>query len=298
MPAHLQGHIDGVFRPRLLPSRSAGGIVIPGPTGNGILTEGGDFLITEDGDYLVTESTVLGDAILALSPFVYYKLNESAGATSVNDFSGNSRHLDTVTGTLGATALISEGGYAIDVAPSTHATSGDDIYGADITTAFAGNNQPLSVFAIVYPDTIPLSGEYIVHFGRASQPDAQGFALAVASDGRIVWQAFNGSWVVLYSNTVGEVTTGATISIGATRDSSGNITMYKNGVSVGTGACTGAISLLTGSAYRKITIGAHWGGAGGNVPAYGWDGRIQHVAVFNSNIGSAGMTALHTATGL
>lgn len=50
---HVQGHILGLFRPGLLPSgtESASG----GPTGNGLLTEGGDFLVTEAGDYIVTE---------------------------------------------------------------------------------------------------------------------------------------------------------------------------------------------------------------------------------------------------
>lgn len=50
---HVQGHILGLFRPGLLPSgtESASG----GSTGNGLLTEGGDFIATEAGDYIVTE---------------------------------------------------------------------------------------------------------------------------------------------------------------------------------------------------------------------------------------------------
>lgn len=50
---HVQGHILGLFRPGLLPSgtESASG----GSTGNGLLTEGGDFIVTEAGDYIVTE---------------------------------------------------------------------------------------------------------------------------------------------------------------------------------------------------------------------------------------------------
>lgn len=41
----------GLALPLPTAPEAAGG----GPTGNGILTEGGDWLVTESGDYIVTE---------------------------------------------------------------------------------------------------------------------------------------------------------------------------------------------------------------------------------------------------
>jgi hypothetical protein len=47
---HLQGHIDGVFRPFPLPTGSSG------PSGDGLIIEDGSgFLLLEDSNYLLLE---------------------------------------------------------------------------------------------------------------------------------------------------------------------------------------------------------------------------------------------------
>lgn len=53
---HVQGHITGVFRPKLVPSAPLGSSS-GGPAGNGglLLEDGTSYLLLESGEYLLME---------------------------------------------------------------------------------------------------------------------------------------------------------------------------------------------------------------------------------------------------
>lgn len=241
--------------------------------------------------YVFARATELADAIMALSPWGYWPMSDGPSATQALDQSGNAHHVTggTYTADSVASPLISEGVYAAEVGVLEEITGADTNYLANIAASFGYADAPFSIFAIVKFNSLGVT-QGIFHIGDFAISGDQGIALYAAADSKVYIQFLVGSF--LYTASVA-LSTGVTYSIGAIRTAAGDLTVYVDGVASGSTSSgnTGSISIAASMA--RIHIGcASFGGDEALL------GTIQHVALFDSDIGSTGMADLHTATGL
>lgn len=172
--------------------------------------------------------------VLADRPVAYYRLNESAGSTTVLDSSGHAYH-----GTL------SETGVTLGVPGLGHGDTGalfDDVKGRIVVP----NRDPLNPPRITMEAVIRWNGETAHEkqaiLGKMSYiPDAIQYALFVRSDGRVFVQLrrkIGGGPAYMTATSRGMVASGVGTHVAATYDGA-VIRIYFNGVLDSTSPTTG-----------------------------------------------------------
>lgn len=211
---------------------------------------------------VATAGGALADAILALSPVGYWKLDEASG-TQAADSSGNARH-----GTYQGTAFPGYAPYGGFPAFPNRATAYISVPDAD---AFSLATTPgLTVFALAY-SIASGSGKYITKKGDASGNYEYGFLTSNMKPITSVWnRAGNAINARLASDALVTLNiwhgVAATIA-GDTGSAGSGIDLYVNSGTVVTSTGTGAGGTsVNGSA--ALRIGEQWSGS------------LAHVAIF------------------
>lgn len=244
-----------------------------------------------------TASANLYDEIVADSPWVYYQLGETAGATSYTDSSSNARHLTDITATVtaGTTGLVVPG-TCVDfdgTAGKIRSTSNE--FGAAAATAFDGD-LPFSMVAVINLDSIAGS-PVLFHLGTASVAGAQGFFIQILSTGALRMQRANAAGSFGNVTTAGSlITTGVTYIVAATRAAGGTCELYIDGVDVGGGTLSGdnGMNATASGGGSRIALGC----LQLTTPGSHTNGRLQHMAIFDSALSAGRCLAYAQAAGL
>lgn len=235
--------------------------------------------------------------ILARSPWVYYQLGETAGATTYVDSSGNGRDLSTLAATLtaGSTALCSPG-TSVDFDGNAYISSSNNQYGVDQQTAFHGD-KAISYCVVAQFDSV--ASRVPIHLGNINQTGSQGVFLQLLATGALrfqMWDTTGGAYK-FFDSAAGVISAATPYIIHARRGVGGAAAIFVNGSSVATSASmTGTIGMsqTAASGGQRIMLGA----LNGTTPGTKHDGRLQHCAVFASSLSDADITAMATASGL
>lgn len=248
-----------------LPTRE---VTISGPGGGG----GGETLKTR---------------ILSRSPFVYYELNESLGATTYLDSSGNNRHLSTVvaTTTAGSTQVVTPGTSVDFDGTSGRISSGNNEYGAALQTAFDGN-KAYTIITSFNLDSIANS-PCVFHAGYWSVNGSQGIAIFAIPDGSVQVSTVLAGGTVSAKSAPGTLLTGNNYIIHGVANGTGNFKAYINGTQVydgnsGVGHDINMTATSSGQGTR-IMVGALNASAAQNFA----NGRIQHAALIPTAMSAA-----------
>ena len=226
----------------------------------------------------------LADAIDALNPVGYWKLDESAG-TVATDSSGNGRH-GTYTGThtLGGATGLDGRSYA------SFASGYVEIPDADVFSV--GTAPGLTIFALVRATDVDTIGrEFIVTKGAAAAYEWE-LTLNSGAAGRLNWQIYtpDGSNRSLYYVAGIPETNWTAIAVRVPSTAQGaDLDIYVDGstelTSTGPGT-TSAIAPANGTAPVRIAQ------RGDTVAGQHFDGAIAHVAIF---AGEVDVSSLFTA---
>lgn len=248
-------------------------------------------------------SAGLEDAIMALSPWAYYKLDEAPMATSFSDSSGNGRHLTNVSGspTAGSTSLVPPD-TSVEFNGSTGAIfSGNNEFGTAAQTAFHGDVDLAMIAVIDYDETTPGN---VFHVGTTSVSGSQGFLLGVSMSGanlRVSWAVMSSGGFVILAHTFTGVPT-MPIMIGGRRSNANNNTaLFVNGSKLQENAPNASINVQCAATAsgngNRITIGRNNGGAGGGTSNNYFDGKAQHAAIFAGALSDADFATIASAGG-
>lgn len=235
--------------------------------------------------------------ILADSPWAYYQLGESAGATTYVDSSGNTRDLATLAATLtaGSTALCAPG-TSVDFDGNAFISSSNNQYGTAQATAFNGD-KALTFCAVVNVDTLAASC-IPVHLGNASVANSQGVFVQILTTGAIRFQLYDttGPGYKFHDTATGLITAGASNIIHVRREVGGATAIFLNGTSVATGTMSGTIGMAAtaSSGGQRIMLGA----LNAATPSTRVNGKMQHIAMFTTALSDARIAAHATASGL
>lgn len=230
--------------------------------------------------------------IMADTPWAYYQLGETAGATSAADSSGNNRHLTVInpTVTFGATALCSPG-TSTDFNGAGYLTTTNNEFGAAQAAAFNGNVAMTYCF-VVNPDA--LGSAVPIHLGDVSTSGSQGHFVELLATGAIRMQYYDTIYGWQFFDTAAGVAVVGTPSMFHVRRAVGGAsTIFHNGASVASNANPpGSIGMASGS--LRIMVGA----MNMATPTNPLNGRLQHVAVFASALSDSRISNHFAASGL
>jgi signal peptidase I len=224
-------------------------------------------------------STPYRDAVLADSPYLFWRLNETTG-TSAADASGNSRAGAETNVTVGVTdALASENGFAVSVA-------GD---GQIASPSVAAASFPLAASLEAWVKTTTTAGGMVL--GRASVQSGNG-----GNTGHVLYLTNSGTVVFGVNGTLGKTVATSPLAYndGAWHHLVGTVSaiaivLYIDGVQVA--STTGSFLSVSGNTFWRA----------GNANLNGWPSRptndaltgsIDEVAVYSSTL-SAGRVAAH-----
>lgn len=217
--------------------------------------------------------------VLADSPLAYYRLGEASG-TTMTDSSGNGRNGSHVSSpTLGSTSLL--------VGDANTAVTYSSGKYSETTSATWMDASSFSVDALIKPTAV--SGTQTIA-SRYDGGDSGSFTVSswtLRLDGnKLACYIFSGaSFGVATQSTT--LTAGTTYHVGATYDgTTGAITVYVNGTSVGTGTRTSMNSPVT----RPFRISRS-----GNSATESFAGVIDEVAYYGSVLTGTRMAAHYTA---
>lgn len=259
---------DGYFWLRTRVEVAAGGVWWQNKHVSNIVT--GQLVV----NYAVDPTLDYSTAILALTPNLYWKLNQADGAT---DKSGNGRNGTAAGGAVigQAVGLFSDGATFLDesVVQSQNVTSTYNPF---------TNGQPLSVVGLAYRDDIVDNDTIFSSDAGAANPTLR--INTDASPSQVTfWPATGGvnvSW-----DDVWPVATWVHWAL--VFDEPGDtVELFLNGVSVGVKAMVGAYNVAPGN----FDLGARAGGA----EPFG--GRVAHTTVFaNTKLTAGQITTLYSA---
>lgn len=240
-----------------------------------------------------SEIGALDVEILSDAPWAYWKLDETSGATSYADSSGNSRALSTLTSTLvPETVGIVSPGTCVDFT-SGYIRSASNEFGAAQAAAFGGDKSFTVVMCV---DADSLSGNPVaIHLGTVNQSGSQGFLIQLRENGVLRFQLYTSAWIYCDS-PAGTIEAGNTYIIHARRELGGSYSVWIDGVRVGALSSAGSVSAsaTTGGSGSRIALGC----LHGNTPSNILDGRLQHVAVFEYPLSEGRIRAHAQAAGL
>lgn len=224
----------------------------------------------------------LYEEIMADMPWAYYQLNEAASPTPFADSSGNSRNLATIvpTVTAGGAGLFAPE-TSTDFNGTGYISSGNNEFGADIQAAFDGD-KPITIVAVVNPDSLSTASS-LLHVGNISVGESQGFFVSPRPDGAVRFQMLiSGVAYKLIDSIPGALVPGQTAIIHVRRTAGGNGSIWVNGVNLTAGSTdlSGSIAAeqTVASGGTRIMLGALSAAA----PSDFFDGKMQHVAIFDS----------------
>lgn len=251
----------------------------------------------------VPPATTLYDEIMSDSPFGYWQLGEAAAPVSYADSSGNAYHLDQITATVtaGSAALVSPGTSADFDGSAGKIRCDNNEFGAALSSAFQGA-KPFTIVAVIRVDNLSI-GRVIFHAGNFDNANEQGIWLVATSSGelacRYVTNATNTLRSAVSASSV--IATSTTYIVHARR--------FDNGVdaAVGTVWVNGVDETSATDFVAPVGIAANTANGGTRIaigclqaatPFNHFDGRLQHVAIFDSALSDARILAHAEAAGL
>ncbi len=209
--------------------------------------------------------------VLADSPYAFYRLNESSGATTINDSSGNGRHVSGVSSniTFGHRALTTDptGGSAL-----FNANAGISL-GSSLASAILGNST-WSVEFFCYPDPTNSTN-------NAGYP----ISGAASSTQRFAVQHFNDT--VYIQSTVGGIRSTSTSKV---TNQVHHFVICSDGTAYWNGATISGPTNPTLNSTVGFWIGCLNSGASGF-----FKGRISEVSLYQSVLSAARVTAHYNA---
>lgn len=240
----------------------------------------------------------LYDEIIADSPWAYYQLGETAGATSFADSSGNSRNLGTVVATVtsGVTGLVSPGTCTEFDGAGGRITCSNNEFGAAADTAFSGD-KAVTIVAVVRFDSVA-SQRVLFHIGNVNVSNSQGFFVEQRASGVLRFQMLVNAAYKNIDSSASSVAAATTYILHFRRAVGGTGSIWVNGVNVTSGSTdlSGSIRMAATSTNggSRIMLGA----LNGTTPSLFTDGKVQHLAVFNSALSNGRIGAQVLASGL
>jgi len=249
-------------------------------------TAGDSAYSAEDSATTDIGSSAYETAILADSPVGYWKLDETAGTTAVDEISAN--NLTYANGyTLNQTSLINSG---VSVAFDGGASSRARLSPAPAALIILGD---LTMEAWVKLDALTSDFQYIMGnigiVSDASDTTNWTYSLGVTSTGqlRVFWETAVGTNVEVISGFTLELAT--TYHVAVVRNSTNKtVTFYINGLEYDTRSYT---SNPTSGTSTFFIIGCDEDGP------LGWDGNIDEVAVYNKILTDVEIAAHTIAAG-
>lgn len=236
----------------------------------------------------------LYDEIIADSPWAYYQLGETAGATTYVDSSANGYDLTAITATVTAgSAAICAPGTSVDFSGG-YISSTNNQYGAAQAATFNGTGALTMVF-VVNVDSLAAS-RVPFHLGNASVANSQGAFVELRTNGAVRFQMFVGAEYKILDSPASAISAGNSYIIHARRNALGGGTIWVNGVQVASGDLSGSLRMnaTASSGGQRIMVGA----LNAATPANAHDGRLQHVAIFNSALSDSRIAIQADASGL
>lgn len=222
------------------------------------------------------------DEVLADSPYLYWKLDETSGTTAT-DSSPNGRDGTYANGaTLNQTSLIPTEGTSVDLDGTN-----DHVYytlPASVTGDFSlevwFNNDNYSNYPGLFGAwTANSNGNY----GSNLQLSSGGsFDINIARNNFNFWEINVGGF--------GSISTGSTYHVVLTVDDTNNeVKLYINGTQTGsTQTITNQVGL--GASGKKLVLGSV-----GAITTGGWNGRVDNFAVYTSVLSATRITAHYNA---
>lgn len=217
--------------------------------------------------------------VLADSPEVYWRMNESSG-TNANDSTPNNSDATYVNSpTLGVT-----GPYA-GTTGMTSAFTGTKYLSYTPGATFFTNLDP---FTIEIWAMSSLAANLTLFTARSTAAGLPGYMLRINATGAVDWVGF-GAGATSISTSTGEVSANVWTHIALTRDGSNNAIFYVDGVSVS----TGTISTINSPGNALRLSGAVTTAAGPTI--VGSDGTMSDLAIWDSAISGARIAAHYAA---
>lgn len=215
--------------------------------------------------------------VLADSPLLYVRFEETSGATCAN--SGSLGGNATAAGTY--TRNISTGLAGVGVGIDVDGSSGVVTYPNDTALDLVGTDMTYECW--INPD---ISQNHAFMGKGQSSGGAGSYRLEVDTSRVIRATNMNGGWVILGSAT-GAYTVGSWTHIAFTRTGN-NYVLYVNGSSFTTATETHAVATNG----KPFTIGANWFDA---AATDFFNGKIDEVAVYNTALSAARIAAHYAA---
>lgn len=232
----------------------------------------------------VVPESPLANAILALSPVGYWKLDETAG-TQATDYSGNARH-----GTYGGNYTLAANGGLVTLGATGYVDCGD----AD-EWSYAGAADGFTVFALATRPSIPSSASAFL--GKRGNGNAEW--MAYLSGGANAGKMTFGGYTIDSSKVCTEERAGSAVTaigswnaytfVAQPPAQNARIAMYENGTLLTSSNVGGTASMFSNGTASLRIGGIEYSGWGSNT-FLPWNGSIGHVAVFRSTL-TAGQVA-------
>lgn len=238
----------------------------------------------------------LYDEIIADNPWAYYQLGEAAAPSEFADSSGNGYDLTNIVATVtaGGTGLVSPGTSTDFDGTSGYISSTNNEFGTDTNTAFSGD-KPVTIVMVVNLDAF--SDKVLFSIGNISVAGSRGIFVQSLASGAVRFQMYTSSFKFVDTSASALATT-TTAIIHCRRTIGGTGSIWVNGVNLTSGSTdlSGSIEAAASSSSggNRIMLGALSASAVSNFT----NGRLQHVAIFDSALSDARIAAQVTASGL
>jgi len=232
---------------------------------------------------LVTVSDTVISAILTDAPILYWVLHETSG-TAITDFSGYNRH-GTMTGgaTLTGSGIVLDGStgqgvyYPGNVAGSVLDVAGDNTWAIEAVVTRAGNGG--SVYEWIAGQWRSPNFGYVNSLLALGGSTSRGQPLGAFSQ--------SGSPSTLrFVSGAAALTNSVRTHLLVTRATDNKLYLYENGVLIATSApYAGEVGIASNGA--KFMVGSDADTANYYPASYAFNGKIEHVAVYDQTITAA-----------
>lgn len=234
-------------------------------------------------------------AVLADSPWAFWKLNDIAGSVAVDTVAArNLTHTGGIA--INQKDLIAGGSksYQLD---GTDDRADTGAHAAAVATVFDGN-KAWSLEAVIEVSASPQSGA-VIHAGNYSVNSSQGVHMSVSATGVLTLSVYIAGFQS-FSSAAGLLLASGRYHLLTTRALGGTFKGYINGTEVISGSNAGAVGCAFTSSFggTKLSLGTVAGAAGGGAPASFFKGFVTRAAMYNSTVSAARALAHAQAAGL